>query len=285
MATERDLSGTYAVVTGANTGIGRVTAEVLAARGASVVLACRSEERTRPVLDAIRAAGGDATFEALDLGELASVRACAERLLAKGRPIDLLINNAGQAGQRGLTKDGFELTFGTNHLGHFLFTVLLAPLLVKAPHARIVNVSSKAHYDAKGIDFEALRKPTRAITGLPEYSVSKLANVLFTRELARRLGKRSNVRSYALHPGVVASDAWRKVPWPVRVIMKMGMLTNEEGAKTTLYCATSPEVADHDGRYYDSSREKKPSALAHDDDLANELWKKSVEWTGADLPA
>ena len=277
-----DLAGKNIVVTGANTGIGQATAEALAARGARVVLACRSEEKTRPVVEAIRAKGGEAELLALDLASLASVREAAEKLLAAGRPIDVLVNNAGLAGLRGTTKDGFEVAFGTNHLGHFLFTVLLAPLLRKAPGARIVNVSSMSHYDAKGIDWDALRAPTRAVTGLPEYAVSKLANVLFTAELARRLGP-SGVHSYALHPGVVASDAWRQIPWPFRSLMKLFMISNEEGAATTLYCATSPEVAEHDGRYYDKCREKKPSRLARDEALAKALWEKSVEWTGADL--
>jgi NAD(P)-dependent dehydrogenase (short-subunit alcohol dehydrogenase family) len=280
----KDLSGRWIIVTGANTGIGRVTAEKLAARGASVVLACRSEDKTRPVVEAIRAAGGDAEFEALDLGDFASVRACAARLLAKDRPIDVLLNNAGLAGPRALTKDGFEIAFGTNHLGHFLFTMLLVPKLLAAPHARIVNVSSKAHYDVDGIDFGAIRKTTKTITGVHEYGVSKLANVLFTRELARRLGSKSNVRSYAVHPGVVASDAWRKIPWPIRPLMKLGMLSNEEGALTSLYCATSPDVANDDGKYYDKCKEKTPSKAAHDDALAKTLWEKSVEATGADLP-
>ncbi len=279
----RDLAGQWIIITGANTGIGRVTAETLAGRGASVVLACRSEERTKPVLEAIRAAGGEATFEPLDLGDLASVRACAERILAFNRPIDVLLNNAGLAGLRGLSKDGFEIAYGTNHLGHFLLTVLLMPRLEAAKSARIVNVASKAHYDADGIDFDAVKKTTKTITGVAEYSVSKLANVLFTRELARRVGTRSKVRSYSLHPGVIASDVWRKVPWPIRPLMKLGMISNEEGAQTSLYCATSPAVADHDGRYYDKSAEKKPSALALDDALARALWEKSAQATGADL--
>jgi NAD(P)-dependent dehydrogenase (short-subunit alcohol dehydrogenase family) len=277
----RDLAGRFIVVTGANTGIGRPTAEKLAARGARVVLACRSEERTRPVLDAIAASGGEAEFVALDLGDLASVRAAAERILAMERPIDVLLNNAGLAGLRGQTKDGFELTFGTNHLGHFALTLRLLPALRKAGRARIVNVSSKAHYDAKGIDWDALRQPTKAISGLPEYAVSKLANVLFTAELARRVGS-EGIHSYALHPGVVATDVWRQVPWPIRPLLKLGMISNEEGAATSLYCATSPEVADHDGRYYDDCREKKPSALARDPALARELWERSVGWTGVD---
>jgi NAD(P)-dependent dehydrogenase (short-subunit alcohol dehydrogenase family) len=280
----RDLEGRFVVITGANTGIGRVTAERLAERGASVVLACRSEERTRPVLDAIRAAGGDARFVELDLGDFESVRRSARAIAALERPIDVLLNNAGLAGLRGQTKDGFEIAFGTNHLGHFLLTMLLAPLVLRAPHARIVNVSSRSHYDTKGIDFDVLREPTKTITGLPEYAVSKLANVLFTRELARRIGPRG-VRSYALHPGVVASDAWRQVPWGVRSLIKLFMISNEEGAATSLYCATSPEVADQDGRYFDKCREKKTNPVADDVELARTLWQKSVEWTGVDLPA
>jgi NAD(P)-dependent dehydrogenase (short-subunit alcohol dehydrogenase family) len=278
-----DLAGRNIVITGANTGIGRATAELLAARGAHVVLACRSLEKTQPVLDGIRSAGGSAEGIMLDLGDLDQVRQCAEKLLATDRPINVLLNNAGLAGTRGFTKSGFELAFGTNHVGHFLFTMLLAPRLLASPSSRIVNVASKAHYQAKGIDFEAVRKPTSTITGLPEYEVSKLANVLFTKELARRIGP-SGVRSYALHPGVVASDAWRRVPWPIRPLLKLSMITNEKGALTSIYCATSPDVADHDGRYYDECREKAPNPLADDAALARLLWEKSVEWTGADLP-
>jgi retinol dehydrogenase 12 len=283
---QRDLQGRFIVITGANTGIGKSTAETLAARGADVILACRSEEKTRPVIAGIEAAGGKASFALLDLGDLASVRTCATAIAAQvgssGRPIDVLINNAGVAGHRGITRDGFELAFGTNHLGHFLFTMILASKLRPAV-GRIVNVASQAHYAAKGIDFDAVRKRTRSITGLPEYSVSKLANVLFTKGLARRIGPRG-VHSYSLHPGVVASDAWRRVPWPIRPLMKMRMISNDEGAKTTLYCATSPDVAGADGLYYDECREKEPSPLAHDADLERRLWEKSVEFTGADLP-
>jgi retinol dehydrogenase-12 len=279
-----DLAGRNILITGANTGIGRATAEALTARGAHVILACRSQEKTAPVVEALRAAGGSAESVALDLGDLDQIRRCAEGLLATDRPIHVLLNNAGLAGTRGLTRSGFELAFGTNHVGHFLFTVLLAPRLRASPSSRIVNVSSKAHFKAKGIDFEAVRKSTESITGLPEYEVSKLANVLFTKELARRLGP-SGVRSYALHPGVVASDVWRRVPWPFRALLKLSMITNEQGALTSIHCATSPEVADHDGRYYDECREKTPNPLADDAALARSLWEKSVAWTGADLPA
>jgi NAD(P)-dependent dehydrogenase (short-subunit alcohol dehydrogenase family) len=279
----KDLSGKNIVVTGANTGIGQATAEILARRGARVVLACRSEEKTRPVLEGIRAEGGEAAFLSLDLASLDSVRAAADALVAEGRAIDVLVNNAGLAGLRSQTKDGFEIAFGTNHLGHFLFTSRVLPLLRKASAPRIVNVSSKSHYEAKGIDWDALRAPTRTVTGLPEYAVSKLANVLFTAESARRLGP-LGIRSYALHPGVVASDAWRQIPWPFRSIIKLFMISNEQGAATSIHCATSAEAASEDGRYYDSCREKKPSRLARDEALAKALWEKSCEWTGAEWP-
>jgi NAD(P)-dependent dehydrogenase (short-subunit alcohol dehydrogenase family) len=276
-----DLSGKLVVVTGANTGIGRVTAETLAKQGARVVLATRSEAKTAPVIEAIRASGGTAEWLALDLADLASVRAASEKLLARDEAIPLVIANAGFAGLRGVTKDGFELTWGTNHLGHYLFVRLLLPAIERAPladGARIVIVSSKAHYDAKPIDWQAQREPTKAVTGLPEYAASKLSNVLFARELARRVPP--HVHTYALHPGVVASDAWRSVPWGLRHLIKLFMITNEQGARTTLYCATSDEVASHTGRYYDTSREKKPSKLALDDALARTLWDKSAEWVG-----
>jgi NAD(P)-dependent dehydrogenase (short-subunit alcohol dehydrogenase family) len=267
------------LITGANTGIGRVTAETLARNGAHVVIAGRSKEKTEPVVRGITAEKkGSAEFLPLDLGDLDSVRACTKTMLDRGEPIDVLIANAGLAGKRGTTKQGFETTFGTNHLGHFLLVTKLLPLLRKAGTARIVVVASKAHFDAQGIDWDALRKPTKTVSGFPEYGVSKLCNVLFVKELARgRAGE--GVHSYALHPGVIASDVWRQVPWPFRSVMKMFMKTTEEGAQTSLYCASSADVADHDGRYYDDCKEAPCSKVADDADLAKTLWQKSEEWT------
>ncbi len=273
-----DLNQKKVVVTGANTGIGRITALHLAKLGAHVLVGCRSEERTRPVLDEIASSGGSAEFLSLDLADLASVRACARHLLERDVPLALLVNNAGLAGAHGLTKDGFELTFGTNHLGPYLLTRMLLPALERANGARIVNVASEGHYRAKQIDWEAVRKPTVTTTAFPEYCVSKLANVLFTAELARRGPK--SVHSYSLHPGAVASDVWREVPWGLRHFLKLFMLSNEDGARTTLYCATSAEVDGHNGRYYEKSREKQPSKLSQDAALASTLWDKSAEWTG-----
>lgn len=244
-----------------------------------MILACRSEEKTRPVIEGIHINGGNGEFVALDLSDLASVKKCADDILTRGIPLTALINNAGQAGLRGVTKQGFELTFGVNHLGHFLLTKLLLPLVQKTK-GRIVNVSSKAHYDAKMIDWDALKQPTSHMTGVPEYEVSKLCNVLFTKELAS--GKAgAGVHSYALHPGVVASDAWRQMPWPVRPLIKLFMISNEEGAKTTLHCATSSDVANDDGLYYDLCKPKRPNPLADDAALSRKLWDKSEEWVAA----
>lgn len=273
-----DLKGKLAVVTGSSAGIGRVTAEVLAKGGAHVILANRSAERTEPVLKAIVDAGGKAEFLAIDLADLASVRAAAEKLLARDSAIDLLINNAGLAGARGVTKDGFEIAFGTNHLGHYLFTRMILPAIERAPAPRVVSVASQAHYGAKGIDWDALKTSTRSVAGLPEYGVSKLANVLFSSELARRAPK--HVHTYSLHPGVVASEIWKQVPWGVRHLMKLFMLTNEDGAKTTLHCATSDEAGKETGLYYDRSRVKTPSKPAQDKALAIELWDRSADWVG-----
>lgn len=280
MASE-ELRGRTIVVTGANTGIGRATAAVLAGRGATLVLAGRSAEKTLPVVEALKAeSGNDAiTFSALALDDLAFVRRSANELLTKHDRIDVLINNAGLAGVRGQTKDGFEIAFGTNHLGPFLYTQLLLPALRKAEQGRVVDVASRAHWDAKRIPWETLRQPTVSMTGLPEYAVSKLANVLHAAELARREAGKSAVTTYSLHPGVVGSDVWRGVPWPFRNLIKLFMLSNEEGAKTSLYCATEPSLATSSGRYYRKSREATTSKVAQDDALARELWARSEEWT------
>jgi len=273
----RDLEGKTIAVTGANTGIGRVTALELAKRGARVVLACRSEEKTRPVLEEIAAAGGSASFLALDLADLGAVRRAADELASREERLDVLVNNAGLAGMRGVTKDGWEMAFGTNHLGPFLFTLRLLPLLRRSAPSRIVVVASRAHarlLRAPDWSSPSLREPTRSYTGWPEYQRSKLANVLFAKELAR--GKAGEgVRSYSVHPGVVASDVWRRMPWPVRPIAKAFMVTNEEGARTSIHCAASPEVADHDGLYYAECREKEPSTFARDAASAARLWEVS----------
>ena len=274
----QDLTGRVALVTGANTGIGRITARELARRGADVFLATRSLARTQPALDEIAQLTGrpGAHWLELDLADFASVRACAERFLATGRPLHLLVNNAGLGGQRGLSRDGLELTFGVNHMGHFLLTQLLRERLVASAPARVVTVASRAHQWAPGLDWDALRQPTRSLTGIREYMVSKLANVLFSAELGRQLAG-SGVSSYAVHPGVVDTEIWRQVPRLLRPLLKLrGLRDPEQGAQTTLYCALQAPQQET-GRYYADSALKTPSKLAQDQRLAAELWRFSEQ--------
>lgn len=276
-----DLGGRTYLITGANTGIGYATALELARRGGRVHIACRSREKGEAAAAAIAATTSPAlvSYLRLDLADLASVREAAAAFLALGEPLHVLINNAGVAGQRGSTNDGFELTFGVNHLGHFALANALLPVIRASAPARIVIVSSEAHYTAKGIDFDALRRRTKSLTGLPEYAVAKLCNVLHAQELARREATTgAGVTTYVLHPGVIASDIWRRVPWPARQLMTRRMLTTDQGARTSLYCATAPELAQTTGRFYDNCQEKEPSQLATPD-LAARLWTHSEDWT------
>jgi retinol dehydrogenase 12 len=279
-----NLANKCFVITGANTGIGKVTAEVLAKAGAHVIVACRSKEKTEPVIAEIkRAAGHDRVeWQQLDLSDLSSVRVAAASLLDRKLEINGLVNNAGLAGKRGLTKDGFELTFGTNHLGHYLWTRLLLPAVkgtADSP-ARIVSVSSKAHYNTKKVEWDMQQVSTKTITGMREYSFSKLCNILMTTHLAKQL-QDQHIHTYAVHPGVVATDVWRQVPAPARWLIKKWMLTPEQGAVSTIKTATDSALANQTGRYYDADGgEKRPSKLAADTALATELWQRSATWVG-----
>lgn len=271
--------GRIALVTGANTGIGRVTAVELAQRGFKVFLAGRSLERTQPVLDAIHARDPAAGAEwlPLELADFDSVRRCARAFLERGLPLHLLVNNAGLAGARGLTPSGFETMFGVNHMGHFLLTQLLLERLKQAAPARIVTVASRAHTRVDGIDWDAVRRPTATVTSVQEYAASKLANVLFSAALARRLDG-SGVSTYSLHPGVVDSDIWRKLPWPLRALNRLRLITPQQGAQTTLHCALSDEAGRESGLYYSDCKPVPPSAAGRDAALAEELWRRSEAW-------
>lgn len=276
------MTGRTVLITGANTGIGRATAQGLAGLGARVLFAGRSEDKTRPVMQAITEAtgNGDLHFLPLDLEDLDSVKRCAQAFRARGEPLHVLVNNAGLARAKGVTKQGFERTFGVNHLGHFLLTLLLEDALYAGAPARVVVVASRAHerWGARPMDFGGFTQATKSYTGWPEYQVSKLANVLFAKELARRWDA-AKVHTYSLHPGVIASDIWRSVPWPLRPLARSFMRTPEEGARASIHCASAHEVAQHTGRYYDEDgRERRPNPQADDEGLAKRLWEKSLEW-------
>lgn len=277
---------THALITGANTGIGRITALELARQGVHLTLAGRSEVRTRSVIAEIAAInpGVRVRFEPIALDDLDAVHACAQRVLARGEALDLLINNAGLAGARGSTREGFEIAFGVNHLGHFLLTLLLLEHLKSQPAARVVHVASRAHWMARSIPWERLRSPTRSVSGIEEYAVSKLCNVLFNRALARRLAG-SRVSSFALHPGVVATEIWRTVPALLRPLLRLRpMLSPQEGVRTTLHCATRADPM-QSGLYFADCRPARTSPPGSSDELAERLWSFSVSACGARAPA
>jgi retinol dehydrogenase 12 len=273
-----DTPSRTALVTGANTGIGRITAVELAKAGYTVYLGCRSEQKALAVQQEIAQACGQpqrAPILELDLADLASVRRCAEAFARTGLALDLLVNNAGVAGARGTTRQGFELAFGVNHLGHFLLTQALLPQLRAARCARVVTVASRAHLLVrKPFSWDALERPTRSLTGVYEYGVSKLANILFSAELARRL-EGTSVSTYALHPGVVGTEVWRHAPGWARPLLRLRpMLTPEQGARTTLFCCLQADQH-RCGRYWSDCAPAQASALANDSALAEQLWQHS----------
>jgi retinol dehydrogenase-12 len=272
-----DLRDRTFFITGATAGIGRAVAEGLAARGATLIIGARSDAKAQETVRALRQVSPqlDCSVVALDLASLASVREAARQVLASGRPIDVLINNAGRrAGRGGTTADGFDVTIETNHVGPFLLTELLLPALTAAPQGRIVNVASRAHVRVRRFNWGALARPPRIHGGLYIYGMSKLMNVLHAKELARRLAG-TRITTYSLHPGVVASDFWRELPGPVQWLLKLRMISNAEGARTPLYCATAPELSTTTGRYYARCREVQPSRLAMDAGLARELYDRT----------
>lgn len=272
-----ELAGQRVLITGANSGIGVFTARDLADRGATVIFAGRSEARTRPVMSDIATSTGNDKLEFLpcDLGSLQSVRDAADAFCRSDRPLHLLINNAGLGGARGLTADGFELAFGTNHLGPFLLTERLRGHLVAG--SRIVNVASKAHFQAKGIDLPQMRSVTPSLKGMSEYAVSKLANVLHASALAEQL-KGRGVGAFSLHPGVVGTNIWELgMGKTLAKVVGFFMMSSEEGARTTIHCATAPGLEAHSGAYFDKCAPVKASRLARDKALEQALWDYSAE--------
>lgn len=275
------MAGKTVIITGANTGIGKATATELARQGARLFFACRSRSKTLPVIDELKRSTGnqDLHFLELDLADLAQVKACAQQWLATNERLDVLINNAGLVRVRQPTAQGFEMTFGVNHLGHMLLTLLLEPALTRAAPSRVVIVASRAHERTDTpIDCDAVRGTTSSFTGFPEYMRSKLANMLFMFALARRWKDRG-VHVYGLHPGVIASEIWRAAPTPLRQIALLFMRTPEEGARSSLHCAMSAKAGTETGQYYDEDGgPRRPSSLALDEAAQETLWRRSMEW-------
>jgi NAD(P)-dependent dehydrogenase (short-subunit alcohol dehydrogenase family) len=272
------------LITGATSGIGRVTALELARSGADVFVACRSLEKAESLTSIVKENNfaGRVEILPLDLSDFESIKACAHIFLQKNLPLHVLINNAGLAGQPGLTRQGFQMTMGVNHIGHFLLTQLLLPVLKQSAPSRIVNVSSRAHFHSTGIDYANIKNPTSSKLGIKEYCDSKLANLLFTKELSVRL-KHTGVSSYAVHPGVVSSELWRGIPSLPRGFIKLFMISSERGAKTTIYCATSVRASFESGMYYSLCKAKTPSLIAQNEEAASELWVRSLEWVSSSV--
>ena len=300
--TEKDVpneSGRVAIVTGSNTGLGYDTARVLAARGARVVMAVRDTAKGDAAAARIRelSPGAEVTVHALDLGSLASVRAAAAELAAAHPRIDLLINNAGvMYPPKQTTADGFELQFGTNHLGHFALTGLLLKNLLGVDGSRVVAVASIAHNIRAKIDFADLQWETRRYDRVASYGQSKLANLMFTYDLQRRLAAaKAKTIAVAAHPGVAATELVRHVPGAglpgVSWLSGRLLNTSELGALPTLRAATDPAV--RGGQYYgpDGFRELRgypklvtSSAQSHDTAVQERLWSVSEELTGVTYP-
>lgn len=259
------------MITGVSSGIGKATAIALARLGYHVVAAGRSEERTMPVVEQMRAEARSAEYLHLDLASLDSARNAAHEFVDSGRTLDVLVNNAGVGGVRGTTMDGFEIHFGVNHLGPFMLTHHLGPTF--RPGTRIVVVSSEVHRRADRIDWDRVQAKSRSIAGFSEYGVSKLANILFARRLAQL---QPEWRTYSLHPGVVDTNIFPAMTG----LLFRNRLTPEEGADTSVWCATAPELSDQSGLYYSRRKVWEPSATAQDDDLARELWARSERWCG-----
>jgi NAD(P)-dependent dehydrogenase (short-subunit alcohol dehydrogenase family) len=267
------MQGKVCVVTGANTGIGRETARGLAQAGATVVLACRDTAKAQDARSSIARSTGrdDVVVMALDLGDTASIRAFAAAFRERYVRLDVLVNNAGVAPrQRATTRDGFESTFGVNHLGTALLTFELLDLLRASAPSRVVVVSSDLHHRGKMV-WDDLQFERRSFQGLAAYCQSKLANVLFAKALARRLDG-DGVTVNALHPGVVATELTRHYPRPLVAIWQLFLLTPAQGAACSLHVATSAELEGVTGEYFEKSRIKPAARAARDEAAQEKLW-------------
>ncbi|XP_068169877.1 retinol dehydrogenase 11 [Antennarius striatus] len=281
------LDGKTVLITGGNTGIGKETAVDLAKRGARVILACRDMNRANKAAEEVRRRSGNDTVivRKLDLASLQSVHQLAKDVLASEERLDVLINNAGvMCCPKWHTEDGFEMQFGVNHLGHFLLTNCLLDLLKKSSPSRIVNVSSLAHERGQ-IHFDDINLD-KDYEPWKSYRQSKLANVLFSKELAKKL-QGTGVTTYSLHPGVIRTELgrhflptmplWKRIVYrPISVFMK----SPAEGAQTTIYCAVEESLQDQSGLYYSDCAPKTAAPQGLDDEAAKKLWDLSASMVG-----
>jgi NAD(P)-dependent dehydrogenase (short-subunit alcohol dehydrogenase family) len=284
-----DLTGKSIIITGGNAGIGKETAVEVARMGADVVIAARNPTKAAAAVKEVRErAGADAKVETLplDLASFASVRAFVDAYTASHDRLDILLNNAGGVlGKRIETEDGHESQYQVNHLSHYLLTHLLREQLVASAPARVVNVASDAHRSAKqGVTFDDLDWERRRYRGLKAYYETKLMNILFTRELAKRWSD-TGITTNAVHPGFVASKFgkegdlgwWGNIGMP---LTRPFQITEKQGAVCSIYVSTSPQLDNVTGEYFEKSKVAIPTKFALDDDAAKRLWEISAEMTG-----
>ena len=277
------MQGKHVAITGSTAGIGRAAALELARRGASLTLFCRNPEKVVSLQQEIVAAGGESpAVIIMDMAELASVRRAAEEFLASGQPLDVLLNNAGVINTvRRETVDGFEETLAVNHFAPFVLTGMLLPALRRPPSSRIVNVASGAHAFVRDMGFDDIQALRRYRT-FEAYGRSKLANILFTRSLARRLDG-SSITVNCLHPGAVATSLGKNNGVAGRVVtrlVKPFFRTPEKGAETSIHLCCSEAVTGTSGAYFVDCREKTPKPWAMDDEAAERLWEYTEKSTG-----
>ncbi|MEW5851750.1 MAG: SDR family oxidoreductase [Myxococcota bacterium] len=280
----QDLQGKVFLVTGATEGIGKAAAMDFARRGATLTIVGRNREKTERVLSELKSASGNANVDFLlgDLSSIQDIRAVAEAFKARRPKLDVLVNNAGAVFMDHRTSvDGLEMTFALNHVGYFLLTHLLSHVLEATPGSRVVNTSSGAHQVGRLELATVARRPDRS-AGFTAYGDSKLANILFTRELARRLGGTVTVNCF--HPGFVSTEFGQNnggmLAPLVKVVGKLVARSPEKGAETLIWLATSAEAARHNGGYFHDRRVARTNARARDDKLAAGLWDLSLSVCG-----
>lgn len=274
------MVGKVCIVTGANTGIGKETALGLAKLGASVVLVCRDRERGEEAQSEIKQSTGNDNVELMicDLSSQRSIKQFAPIFAERHDRLDVLVNNAGVVlRELSMTEDGLESTFAINHLGYYLLTNLLLDLLKKSAPSRIVNVASAAH---KFGNLDVNAWPTgRQYSAFGAYANSKLANILFTRELAQRLIG-TGVTANCLHPGAVGTNLFRGLPKVLQTVIKLVTISRERGARTSIYLASSPDVEGITGKYFARCRQQESSDASRNKVAARDLWNLSTELTG-----
>lgn len=279
------MQGKVCVVTGANSGIGKVTCFELAKQGASVVMVCRNLDKAREVKTEIEAAVPGASIDLVhgDVSSLASVRRAADEIRGRHDHIDVLVNNAGVYLPRATrSADGFESTFATNHLGPFLLTLRLKDCLARRPGGRVVHVSSSGHRGGK-VDLDRLGSD-EGYSGMRAYCNTKLMNILFANELAIRWGD-LGITSNSLHPGPIGTGFAQDEPgmfqWLVK-IAKPFLLSPEAGARTQVFLASAPDVGDVTGEYFVKCKPASRSSRARDAEMARALWERSAELAAVD---